>query len=77
MFSNINIRVFFGLLFIQTLRSAPPSKNNSSPLCPQGPLGVWRSGHGRKAGRKPLSSDLSVGQAGNRKSGGRLELSEP
>lgn len=25
----------------------------------QGPLGVWRSGHGRKAGRKPLSSDLS------------------
>ncbi|XP_041637355.1 R3H domain-containing protein 1-like isoform X2 [Cheilinus undulatus] len=29
----------------------------------QGPLGVWRSGHGRKAGRKPLSSDLSVGQA--------------
>ncbi|KAM6958307.1 R3H domain-containing protein 1 isoform 6-T9 [Tautogolabrus adspersus] len=29
----------------------------------QGPLGVWRSGHGRKASRKPLSSDLSVGQA--------------
>ncbi|XP_069568868.1 R3H domain-containing protein 1-like isoform X10 [Brachyistius frenatus] len=29
----------------------------------QGPLGVWRSGHGRKAGRKPLSSDLSVGEA--------------
>lgn len=25
----------------------------------QGPLGVWRSGHGRKASRKPLSSDLS------------------
>ncbi|KAM9327563.1 R3H domain-containing protein 1 isoform 3-T3 [Pholidichthys leucotaenia] len=25
----------------------------------QGPLGIWRSGHGRKAGRKPLSSDLS------------------
>ncbi|XP_045910700.1 R3H domain-containing protein 1 isoform X3 [Micropterus dolomieu] len=29
----------------------------------QGPLGVWRSGHGRKASRKPLSSDLSVGEA--------------
>ncbi|XP_039997896.1 R3H domain-containing protein 1 isoform X2 [Xiphias gladius] len=29
----------------------------------QGPLGVWRSGHGRKAGRKSLSSDLSVGEA--------------
>ncbi|XP_023136399.2 R3H domain-containing protein 1-like isoform X3 [Amphiprion ocellaris] len=28
-----------------------------------GPLGVWRSGHGRKASRKPLSSDLSVGEA--------------
>ncbi|XP_013866130.1 R3H domain-containing protein 1 [Austrofundulus limnaeus] len=27
----------------------------------QGPLGVWR--HGRKANRKPLSSDLSVGEA--------------
>uniref|UniRef100_M4A0D5 R3H domain containing 1 n=1 Tax=Xiphophorus maculatus TaxID=8083 RepID=M4A0D5_XIPMA len=26
----------------------------------QGPLGVWRSGHGRKSSRKPLSSDLSV-----------------
>lgn len=25
----------------------------------QGPLGVWRSGHGRKASRKSLSSDLS------------------
>uniref|UniRef100_A0A1A8JN06 R3H domain containing 1 n=1 Tax=Nothobranchius kuhntae TaxID=321403 RepID=A0A1A8JN06_NOTKU len=25
----------------------------------QGPLGVWRSGHGRKTNRKPLSSDLS------------------
>ncbi|XP_030602841.1 R3H domain-containing protein 1 isoform X5 [Archocentrus centrarchus] len=25
----------------------------------QGPLGVWRGGHGRKAGRKPVSSDLS------------------
>ncbi|XP_072226993.1 R3H domain-containing protein 1 isoform X3 [Leuresthes tenuis] len=25
----------------------------------QGPLGVWRGGHGRKASRKPLSSDLS------------------
>ncbi|XP_015234024.1 PREDICTED: R3H domain-containing protein 1-like isoform X2 [Cyprinodon variegatus] len=25
----------------------------------QGPLGVWRSGHGRKSSRKPLSSDLS------------------
>uniref|UniRef100_A0A7N8XVL3 R3H domain containing 1 n=1 Tax=Mastacembelus armatus TaxID=205130 RepID=A0A7N8XVL3_9TELE len=31
----------------------------------QGPLGVWRSGPGRKASRKPLSSDLSVGEAGN------------
>ncbi|KAJ4924042.1 hypothetical protein JOQ06_000284 [Pogonophryne albipinna] len=29
----------------------------------QGPLGVWRSVHGRKASRKPLSSDLSVGEA--------------
>ncbi|XP_030602833.1 R3H domain-containing protein 1 isoform X4 [Archocentrus centrarchus] len=29
----------------------------------QGPLGVWRGGHGRKAGRKPVSSDLSVGEA--------------
>ncbi|XP_071320042.1 R3H domain-containing protein 1 isoform X1 [Trachinotus anak] len=29
----------------------------------QGPLGVWRSGHGRKASRKSLSSDLSVGEA--------------
>ncbi|KAM8903542.1 R3H domain-containing protein 1 isoform 4-T9 [Spinachia spinachia] len=29
----------------------------------QGPLGVWRSSNGRKAGRKPLSSDLSVGEA--------------
>ncbi|XP_026157044.1 R3H domain-containing protein 1 isoform X3 [Mastacembelus armatus] len=29
----------------------------------QGPLGVWRSGPGRKASRKPLSSDLSVGEA--------------
>ncbi|XP_047433027.1 R3H domain-containing protein 1 isoform X3 [Mugil cephalus] len=30
----------------------------------QGPLGVWRSsGHGRKANRKSLSSDLSVGEA--------------
>ncbi|KAK2856897.1 hypothetical protein Q5P01_005632 [Channa striata] len=29
----------------------------------QGPLGVWRGGHGRKASRKPLSSDLSVGEA--------------
>ncbi|TNN66266.1 R3H domain-containing protein 1 [Liparis tanakae] len=29
----------------------------------QGPLGVWRSAHGRKASRKPLSSDLSVGEA--------------
>ncbi|XP_034033400.1 R3H domain-containing protein 1-like [Thalassophryne amazonica] len=29
----------------------------------QGPLGVWRGGHGRKASRKPLSSDLSVGHA--------------
>ncbi|XP_041822170.1 R3H domain-containing protein 1 isoform X2 [Chelmon rostratus] len=29
----------------------------------QGPLGVWRSGHGRRASRKPLSSDLSVGEA--------------
>ncbi|XP_034464130.1 R3H domain-containing protein 1 isoform X3 [Hippoglossus hippoglossus] len=29
----------------------------------QGPLGVWRSGHVRKASRKPLSSDLSVGEA--------------
>lgn len=47
------------------------------PLSPQGPLGVWRSGHGRKASRKPLSSDLSVGEAGNRKSRGRLEFSEP
>lgn len=46
-------------------------------LSPQGPLGVWRSGHGRKASRKPLSSDLSVGEAGNRKSRGRLEFSEP
>ncbi|MEQ2269008.1 hypothetical protein XENORESO_020588 [Xenotaenia resolanae] len=25
----------------------------------QGPLGVWRSGHGRRSSRKPLSSDLS------------------
>ncbi|XP_029929544.1 R3H domain-containing protein 1-like isoform X2 [Myripristis murdjan] len=29
----------------------------------QGPLGVWRSGHGRKANRKPLPADLSVGEA--------------
>ncbi|XP_056226780.1 R3H domain-containing protein 1 isoform X4 [Seriola aureovittata] len=29
----------------------------------QGPLGVWRGGHGRKASRKSLSSDLSVGEA--------------
>ncbi|XP_068447119.1 R3H domain-containing protein 1-like isoform X2 [Clinocottus analis] len=29
----------------------------------QAPLGVWRSAHGRKASRKPLSSDLSVGEA--------------
>ncbi|XP_028998315.1 R3H domain-containing protein 1 isoform X3 [Betta splendens] len=29
----------------------------------QGPLGVWRGGHGRKATRKSLSSDLSVGEA--------------
>ncbi|XP_029375320.1 R3H domain-containing protein 1 isoform X2 [Echeneis naucrates] len=29
----------------------------------QGPFGVWRSGHGRKASRKSLSSDLSVGEA--------------
>ncbi|KAK5847523.1 hypothetical protein PBY51_016643 [Eleginops maclovinus] len=29
----------------------------------QGPLGIWRSAHGRKASRKPLSSDLSVGEA--------------
>lgn len=43
----------------------------------QGPLGVWRGGHGRKASRKPLSSDLSVGEAGNRKSRGRLEFSDP
>nr|XP_019963771.1 PREDICTED: R3H domain-containing protein 1-like isoform X3 [Paralichthys olivaceus] len=43
----------------------------------QGPLGVWRSGHGRKASRKSLSSDLSVGEAGNRKSRGRLEFREP
>uniref|UniRef100_A0A3P9I8C5 R3H domain containing 1 n=1 Tax=Oryzias latipes TaxID=8090 RepID=A0A3P9I8C5_ORYLA len=41
----------------------------------QGPLGVWRSSQGRKASRKPLSSDLSVSGAGNGKAGGRLELS--
>ncbi|XP_030012199.1 R3H domain-containing protein 1 isoform X2 [Sphaeramia orbicularis] len=29
----------------------------------QGPLGVWRSSHGRRAGRKSVSSDLSVGEA--------------
>ncbi|XP_077406715.1 R3H domain-containing protein 1-like isoform X2 [Vanacampus margaritifer] len=29
----------------------------------QGPMGVWRSGHGRKASRKPLPSDHSVGEA--------------
>ncbi|XP_076008524.1 R3H domain-containing protein 1-like isoform X2 [Genypterus blacodes] len=29
----------------------------------QGPLGVWRSGHGRKSSRKSVSSDLSVGEA--------------
>ncbi|CAI5637921.1 unnamed protein product [Oreochromis niloticus] len=29
----------------------------------QVPLGVWRGGHGRKAGRKSVSSDLSVGEA--------------
>ncbi|XP_026218260.1 R3H domain-containing protein 1-like isoform X2 [Anabas testudineus] len=29
----------------------------------QGPMGVWRGGHGRKASRKSLSSDLSVGEA--------------
>ncbi|KAF3706260.1 R3H domain-containing protein 1 [Channa argus] len=29
----------------------------------KGPLGVWRGGHGRKASRKSLSSDLSVGEA--------------
>ncbi|XP_049608654.1 R3H domain-containing protein 1 isoform X2 [Syngnathus scovelli] len=29
----------------------------------QGPMGVWRSGHGRKAGRKSLPSDHSVGEA--------------
>ncbi|KAM3857065.1 R3H domain-containing protein 1-like [Diretmus argenteus] len=30
----------------------------------QAPLGMWRSGHhGRKAGRKALSADLSVGEA--------------
>lgn len=52
-------------------------KADGYPLSPQGPLGVWRSGHGRKASRKPLSSDLSVGEAGNRKSRGRLEFSEP
>ncbi|XP_074520701.1 R3H domain-containing protein 1-like isoform X3 [Halichoeres trimaculatus] len=40
----------------------------------QGPLGVWRSGHGRKAGRKPLSSDLSVGQAVSSQS---LEVTHP
>ena len=55
----------------------PSPSTNHCPLSPQGPLGVWRSGHGRKASRKSLSSDLSVGEAGNRKSRGRLELSEP
>uniref|UniRef100_H3CYD3 R3H domain containing 1 n=1 Tax=Tetraodon nigroviridis TaxID=99883 RepID=H3CYD3_TETNG len=30
----------------------------------QGPLGVWRSGQGRKASRKPLSSEFSVGESG-------------
>ncbi|CAJ1087042.1 Hypothetical predicted protein [Xyrichtys novacula] len=40
----------------------------------QGPLGVWRSGHGRKASRKPLSSDLSVGQAVSSQS---LEVTDP
>ncbi|XP_061653293.1 R3H domain-containing protein 1-like isoform X6 [Phyllopteryx taeniolatus] len=29
----------------------------------QGPMGVWRSGHGRKASRKSLPSDHSVGEA--------------
>lgn len=46
-------------------------------LSPQVPLGVWRGSHGRKAGRKSVSSDLSVGEAGNRKTRGRLKLSEP
>ncbi|XP_040049710.2 R3H domain-containing protein 1 isoform X5 [Gasterosteus aculeatus] len=40
----------------------------------QGPLGVWRSSNGRKAGRKPLSSDLSVGEA---VSGHILEVTDP
>ncbi|XP_034533320.1 R3H domain-containing protein 1 isoform X2 [Notolabrus celidotus] len=40
----------------------------------QGPLGVWRGGHGRKASRKPLSSDLSVGQAVSSQS---LEVTDP
>ncbi|XP_077368613.1 R3H domain-containing protein 1-like isoform X2 [Festucalex cinctus] len=29
----------------------------------QGPMGVWRSGHGRKASRKSFPSDHSVGEA--------------
>ncbi|XP_061914907.1 R3H domain-containing protein 1-like isoform X6 [Entelurus aequoreus] len=29
----------------------------------QGPMGVWRSGHGRKAGRRSLPTDHSVGEA--------------
>ncbi|KAM9766931.1 R3H domain-containing protein 1-like isoform 3-T5 [Menidia menidia] len=40
----------------------------------QGPLGVWRGGHGRKSGRKPLSSDLSVGEAVSR---GILDFARP
>lgn len=40
----------------------------------QGPLGVWRSGQGKKASRKPLSSDLSVREAGNRSPQGGLSL---
>ncbi|XP_019724017.1 R3H domain-containing protein 1 isoform X4 [Hippocampus comes] len=29
----------------------------------QGPMGIWRGGHGRKAGRKSFPTDYSVGEA--------------
>ncbi|XP_061745915.1 R3H domain-containing protein 1-like isoform X3 [Nerophis ophidion] len=40
----------------------------------QGPMGVWRSGQGRKAGRRSLPADHGVGEAGNTNTPGRRLL---
>lgn len=74
---------FIFLVFFKSKFNKCIKKSSSSfyklmfSLSPQGPMGVWRGGHGRKASRKSLSSDLSVGEAGNRKSRGRLEFRGP